>query len=795
MSGFDVTEDVDKFIGGLSEDEPPRAKRRKLAVRAFPEPEEPPPVEDEPEAKPESKRVSRRAPEPVVDEDEDLDEDDAPSLPRELPKPSETQRSLAGMLGKYRIGEDPNFRIQLHRLLPKYLPGGIQAHGYLEEFTQAITEEYIASEYGGGTYEVRVLGPDPKSPPNGVRRYDSIKVEMAGAPNPERLARSVRAKLDAASAAPVAIAPVQMAPVVQQENPGLATQALKMAGDMAERERDERRRAEDRATANVDAARAMFEPVVEAERRRADDILRAERERAASERGNLEERLREAREEYRRLEAKVEIMSASPQSSMSEELLKVLPMFKGDGEAAAAAQRAAESITKSLIEGHKAEIESLHKQHQTMLESIRASHLAEIASVRDARRAEVESERESSRARDLRHEEALKNAHEERRRDMELYKRTADERDTQWRDRMEQQELNLKMMWESRVETQKSNYESQLQWLRSEAEQLQARIRMFESQAADRGDLVKQLSSMSQLRSVAKDALGIDDSPPPAPAPAGGGGIGLSGIGDQSWPDVISSALENLPAILQVMNGGGGQQQQPPQQMQQAPQQQQPPMQPGQVVQTPQGTMVVVQTPNGLALAPKDQYDAYQAQQRASHGAPGAPRPRGLFAPSAQPGGQPRKKPSDGIPVPDMAAGLPKPRPWGEPVQPPMPDMSPQQQQAQQSPQQQQPAPARGRTSKPQPQGNMDQTKLMIANEVAKMVHTSVEGGDEPEEFAQKVLTGGYPRAIVQAIAGMTDEEVISGIKQAQPNSAGATPAGQRFVREALAALRAGVAA
>ena len=78
----------------------------------------------------------------------------------------------------------------------------------------------------------------------------------------------------------------------------------------------------------------------------------------------------------------------------TEEMLKLVPMFKGDGEAAAAAQRAAESITKSLIEGHKAEIESLHKQHQTMLESIRASHLAEIASVRDARRAEVESERE-----------------------------------------------------------------------------------------------------------------------------------------------------------------------------------------------------------------------------------------------------------------------------------------------------------------------------------------------------------------------------------------------------------------
>ncbi len=87
----------------------------------------------------------------------------------------------------------------------------------------------------------------------------------------------------------------------------------------------------------------------------------------------------------------------------------------------------------------------------------------------------------------------------------------------------------------------------------------------------------------------------------------------------------------------------------------------------------------------------------------------------------------------------------------------------------------------------------MDQTKALIANEVAKLVHISVEGGDEPEEFVEKVLKGGYPPVIVQTIAGMSDEEVIAGIKHAQPNSAGATPAGQRFVHEALAALRAAI--
>lgn len=82
---------------------------------------------------------------------------------------------------------------------------------------------------------------------------------------------------------------------------------------------------------------------------------------------------------------------------------------------------------------------------------------------------------------------------------------------------------------------------------------------------------------------------------------------------------------------------------------------------------------------------------------------------------------------------------------------------------------------------------------MMIAKEVAKRVHESVESGDEPEEFVQKMLSSGVPPMIIQAIAGMTDEQVIANIQQAEPHSAGTTPRGQRFVRTALAALRAAI--
>jgi hypothetical protein len=782
VSGADLSDEVDRFVGGLtSDDEPPRTKRRRAATKALP----PPTNLDERED-----LVER---DPPDDPDGDDEADPVPSLPRELPRPSDTQKTLASVLSKWGLGDNPEFKLQLHRLLPKWLPGGIQGNGYLNEYVHPISEEYIASEYGGGTYEVRVLGPDPKKGPNGIGRYDTFKVEIAGAPNPERLARSVQAKLDAATGQQQAqhVGPPMV--VQQQENPGLATQALKMASEMADREREERRRAEDKATSTAEQARSMFEPVVEAHRQRADELLRSERERAATERKYLEDRLQEARDEYRRLEAKVEAMNATPQVSIAEEISKLMPMLKGDGDAAAAAQKAAESITKSILDRQQIEVESMHKQHQTMLESLRQSHISEIASMREAGRREIETEREAGRLREQRHDETLKAEREERRRDVELYKRQADERDQQWRDRMEQQELNLKVMWESRVETQKSNYESQLQWLRSEIDQLQGRVRSFEAQMADRGDLVKQLSGMSQLRSVAKDALGIEDPPPP-PSGGGSGGIGLSGAGgDQSWQEVISTAIENLPAIWQTINGpggmmGGGQQQQQPQQ-----QPQQPPPQPGQIIQTPQGPMVVVQAPNGqLALAPKDQYDAYNAQRTSRQ--VGTPRPRGILA-------QPKpKQPSSGLPVPDMSIGLPKPRAWGEPVQPPLPVDQQQQQPVAvaAAPQQQGPqrSARRGRPEQQvQQQGDAVDPKIqmMIAKEVAKRVHESVEGGDEPEEFVQKMLNGGYPPMIIQAIAGMSDAEVLAGIKQAEPNSAGTTPRGQRFVHAALAALRAAI--
>lgn len=782
-------ESVDQFVGDLapSDEAKPKKRKRKAAepVEASPPALPPPTVEPD--------DIDGESGEPA------LDDDDEALLPRELPRPKESVRTLGTLQTKYQIGTSQEFMLQLHRVLPKWFPGGIQAQGYITEYRQPVTEEYIAEEYGGGTYKAMVMGPDPKSGPNSMRPYESVLFEISGPPNTERIPRSTRAKLDAAGAQATPAGSYVGPPAAPTENPKLAEKAMEMATSMAEREREERHRLEDKQATGFEVAKQMFAPVVEAEKRRADDVLAAERQRSEQERKFLEQQMHESRDQVRRLEERLEQMDNGRPSLMTE-LKELVPMFKGDAEAASAAagaaQRTAESITKSILDRHQSEMESLQKQHQTMLESIRNAHVQEMATMREAQAASLLAEREAGRTREQRHEETLRVEREERRRDAELYKRTADERDQQWRDRMEQQELNLKTMWESRVETQKSNYESQLQWMRSETEQLQTRLRELQAQVSNQGDIVAQLGRMRELREVSRDAFGLSDA---SSSPSGG--IGLSGDegggGDAGWASTIDTALKNLPEILRQYNmlgGPGGGMPQPGAQ-QQAPQQQQPPP-PGTVVNTPQGLMVVVNTPQGPALAPKEQYDAMMAQQQGQQGQHRGTsrqlqqgRQRGMFA---------TPKPSSGLPVPNMAEGLPKP---GDPLEPkqfnfpdqqtgqPVPVAAAPQAPVPQQPQQQRRAPQQGA-----PQGQrMDKTQQLIANEVAKLVDKSVNEGDEPEEFVQRVLQGGYPPQIVRTIASMSDEQVIAGIMAVQPNSAGATSMGQRFVREALAALRAAV--
>jgi len=721
------------------------------AAAAPPEPEE---ATDPPKKK---RRVARPKKEQTLEE---LEVDELLEG-RVLPKAAQNVKTIGDMYAKYRVGDDPDFKVQVWRTWPKMFPGGKKADGYYDTWETPLSLEQIQSEYGGGTYRIAIIGPHP-SQPRRTKHYDSVSVQLAGDPKYERIPRALMGQDTTPATTDAGVAPPHPM-MVPQESPKLAEAALKMIGGVAERERTDRHRAEERAAARVEAQRGMLDPVIDAERRRADDVLAAERRASTARSEMMDERYREERRAREELRHRVDTMGNS-RSSFADELRAMsesgLLGNKGDG--------VAEKMLNQILDKHRGEMEAVSRNHTVFIESLRGGHGTELAAVRDAHRREMEAVREAARAREARGEERLGSEREERRRDQERYRETQEARDTQWKDRMASAELMLKGSWESRYTTMTSTYENRLQWAQGEIDRLKSEVDRMRVRREEAGDPVTQITKMAEMRSAMKDALGIEA---PAAAAASSGGIGLSGGADDWKATLAEGAAERFPDIVQSIMGGF----QKPTQQQPA----QPNYQLGQVVPTPQGEMIVVQAPNGqMALAPRAAVEAHQRQQQAA-----APP---LLADAAAPQQKPRRTKVSA--VPNLAEGLPRRRPaWegGGEIAAPTPPAPP-------------PAPPRHpprMTSRPEPKAT-EPVKLSSQERqgiqlVAKLVHDSVMEADEPEEFVAKVLQQ-YPADVLNQIVGAyTTEQVAGAIAQLQPNSAGATPGGQRFVHKAFRQLRA----
>lgn len=77
---------------------------------------------------------------------------------------------------------------------------------------------------------------------------------------------------------------------------------------------------------------------------------------------------------------------------------------------------------------------------------------------------------------------------------------------------------------------------------------------------------------------------------------------------------------------------------------------------------------------------------------------------------------------------------------------------------------------------------------------IAKLVHESVMNADEPDEFASKVVKEWSPDMLRKVISGYSPDDIARGIAETQPSSAGATPAGQAFVRQAFSQIEGALA-
>lgn len=783
----DVSGEIDSLVG-RGEPPSPRPTRKRAAKRqdddeieaAASEPREPP--------------ARREPPQAISEQEQDLRD----LLPKELPPPQEKVKTLGEMVSRYKIGQDPQFRLQVYRLTPKFFPGGIKADGYYDEYDIPLTQDMIASEYGGGQFRVKVVGPEPSNP-TGWKHYDSVVVDIAGEAKQSRRPRASQVAEPAPAAAAVPPAPFQVVGG-SQEDPKLAQAALNMSKELLQSERDERRRIEDRVVDAQKQAQQIVEPIIEAHKMRADDVLRSERERAQIERRMLEERLAEEKAERRRLEERFQAMENQPRVSVAEELGKLMAhMPRGDDG------QGAQRMLEQVLDKHRMELESIQKQHQLQLESIqknhgllveslRESHRQEMQSMRESHARQLEAERETFRNREERAEQVLAAEREERRRDREMFQRSEEQRDRQWKDRLENQEANIKAQYESRLTSTETTLKTRIEWLQAEIDKKDGEISDLRTRLQENADPVAQFEKLGAFRDAAKNALGIADTPPPSPAAPGGGGIGMG----EDWKAIFAEgAAERLPAILQAggalverMMGGqaGGV---PGAAVPQA----QPQLQLGQRFVHPQyGDVVVVQDParpGQLGLQPYAEWAATQqrpAQQprRTSGG-------RGLLADMDRMSDgrqQPRKR---GI-IPNFAEGLPRPNEPGEPVHPPLPDqqrrtsrnVAPPAQQQVEAPTPPQPVVEQSPSAAPQKMGALERR---IAHMVAQAINDSVMRGDEPEEFVTSALQN-VPRQVLVGICQKSTDEVIATIREIAPQSGGATPAGEKFVRQSIRLLR-----
>jgi hypothetical protein len=785
----------------------------------------------------------------------------------DLPKPEENVKTLGSLIAKYSIGQRPDFKLQVYRTWPKIFSGNRKADGFLDDYSEAIDEAFIQNEYGGGDYTVKVVGPHSNSN-LGTRHYESVRVSIQGLPKEHRVSR-LQQTTDAReqSQGP------QVAPPRHEDNPKIVEIVMGTLKDAISSERDERRRVEARAEVGLAEARAFADPLVNAEQRRHDDVIRLERERADSEKRAMEDRAAVEREraderqraleaalaEQRRLTEEVQRKMVDMENarrdeennrpSIGSQFREIMQAFpKPEPVVQQVPQRGELELAGKVVdqssERHRAEIEAMRSNHAAVIDSLRSGHEREIAATRDANAREIAAEREAQRHREQRHDEQLKmergvherevagareaamrelaaereswrhrelryedqikQEREERRRDQDHARSAQEERDRAAKDRLDTTEINLKTQWEARLAMVETNNSERIRWLQSEIDKKVTEVSEVRGKLQDTHDPVVQMSRFREFREAARDGLGLVEtqSGGSSSSSSSSAGIGLSGPGGVDLNEMMQTVAEKGPELLTALSTlvrGPGQ---PPPGMAGG-------FIPGQVVQTPLGPMMVVQTPQGNQLAPMPPPPRLLPQGEPQQQPAPPPPPGGEARQQAQqtaqqqygqqrPVRRKRGGSADFDPIPNLAEGLERPKaPWEQRQGPFSPKPAPQAARAPQpaQPPQQQQVPAAVATQPHRPEKvPMNAIEKQIAQAVAKMVHDSVNGGDEPEEFVEKVMSSQVPTAILEGLCAKSDQEIIAGIQAVEPRSAGATPAGHAFVRQAMGLLRQAVA-
>jgi hypothetical protein len=651
--------------------------------------------------------------------------------PSDRADPEENIKTLEGLCSKYRLGVDPDFYIQILRSMPKYYPGTtVKADGFLEDVRDAITKQYIASRHGGGKYVCVVYGP---AQTGGNRFYSRCVVDVPG----EMLTGAVQKEGQMG----VVQGGVQvLGSSVGDSSPSVVNKALDMFGSAQERSASRIEHLEAKILDRAGGDQSVL------------DLVRdvTSQQTALLERGHerelqiAQQRLEDERSQRNDLLRRLDTLEHSRGRNESQDFERISALVGKTSDSQ-------ERILQHTLERHNEALEAMRRGHEDQIRSMRESHEAEKRTMRENHERDIAANENRWVAKVERENQLLLQEREERRRDREQHEQRVRDREDALRHQHQAAEDLIKAQWESRVLTVETSHQVRIDAMEERIAQLKADLADAKAQVANQGDAFQQIEKARALVDMGRELVNSGGS---------GSGSEKEGIVEQIVGGIAQDPGGVIAAISAALNGvgGGGAPQMPPGYVpvQLAPA---PGAHPQSVMAgLPRGPRAPTALPS--RQGPLDLDDLLDQEEREEER-----RSRALVEAEDL-----RRRAQPHTPAPPAAQNhAPPPR--------------------QQPPARQAVAPGAPQPH-PLPSSQLPPLAPQWAILVASSIDKALDDGEEPEEFAERILER-VPQQGVVALLERGPEVVLQSVRQHAPNSQALSPAGVRFTMDAFRALLA----
>lgn len=323
----------------------------------------------------------------------------------------EKAKTLDDLYDRYPdIGTEKFLRIE-RKEPPKWR--GAQIAGWLEDLHQQLTMNEFADRFGGGVYEVHVMGPGRGYEESGekrVRTIESMRLKIPGYPK-------IKHEVD--------MTPERFPP---QSHPEVEVARLKMQREQAREDRAEAQRLQHQLE-QIRSGHIPTEVMQQVEsmgRQRAEEVKR-----------QFEESLSQARAESERLRGQLE-ESYEKINSLRETVTELR------AELSAKVREAQDSMRSQCEQAADRKLDEMRLRHEHEIERLKTNHQAEVDRIQAEQKTRYDAAVERWGA-------ERKEAEENRRREIDRLMADGSERERRLTETMQQRERDLRETYESRL--------------------------------------------------------------------------------------------------------------------------------------------------------------------------------------------------------------------------------------------------------------------------------------------------------------------------------------------------------